>query len=96
MYLLIEMLLKATKISLYDFYCLIIKYLYSMERKYITINGLKKVLSPREMKNITGGSLSCLCDCDGRQWYAACPPNTTATECEGMQCPGINCFGPFC
>ena len=54
--------------SLCDSYCLIIKYLYSMERKYITINELKKVLSAKEMKNVLGGSVpgnctSCPSDC---------------------------------
>lgn len=27
-----------------------------MKREFISIDGLKKVLSPKEMKNITGGS----------------------------------------
>jgi len=30
-----------------------------METKKITYGGLKKVMSPKEMKNITGGSLVC-------------------------------------
>ena len=32
-----------------------------MERNFISLNGLKKVLSPKEMKNVKGGSSRCCC-----------------------------------
>ena len=35
-----------------------------MERKFISIDALKKVLSPKEMKNVMGGSAFC-CYCFG-------------------------------
>ena len=36
-----------------------------METKKINFSGLEKVLSPKEMKNITGGSNNCSADCTG-------------------------------
>jgi len=67
----------------------------SMECKFISIDGLKKVLSTKEMKNILGGSgVSCYCICDGREWWAACPPGVTAEECATMSCPGVDCASP--
>ena len=44
-----------------------------MERKFISIDALKKVLSPKEMKNVMGGSGD---DGSGKPW----PCNST-TKC---------------
>ena len=68
--------------NLCDFYCLIIKNLYSMERNFITINALKKILSAKEMKNITGGSAA-WCHCLNGNVYdvESCSLATCEGEC---------------
>jgi len=43
-----------------------------MKREFITISGLKKILSPKEMKNVLGGSGGencCLYECGGDPWF---------------------------
>ena len=56
-----------------------------MERKFISINELKKVLSPKEMRNVLGGS-------GGGSEY--CDPETPCTVTCGdytVYQPGGNC-----
>ena len=50
-----------------------------MERKFISISELKKVLSPKEMKNVLGGSGSGCCIS-----YSGPPPDnwTCVSDCE--------------
>ena len=55
-----------------------------MEKKQITkinLNGLKNVLSPKEMKNITGGSIICHLSCDWGSILGTCA-GTDPCECE--------------
>ena len=44
--------------------------------KRISLNGLKKVLGPKEMKNITGGSTTYRCFCAGGSFF-----NVNAGSC---------------
>ena len=43
-----------------------------MKREFISIDALKKVLSPKEMKNVTGGSGSCTCVCGANSGPITC------------------------
>ena len=46
-----------------------------MKREFISISGLKKVLSPKELKNIIGGSSCCYVeDSSGTGWCYEQPP----------------------
>ena len=71
-----------------------------MKRDFISISGLKKVLSPKELKNITGGSNTCWCFCDGFEdgdgysFEAKCPND--GSNCWELSCPGVNCGPPVC
>ena len=49
----------------------------------ISIDELKKVLSNKEMKNVTGGSLK-WCTCDGENQWVSC---NTASDCDPRLCP---------
>ena len=40
-----------------------------MKREFITISGLKKILSPKEMKNVFGGSVNGPCSYCGYYTY---------------------------
>ena len=62
--------------------------------KKISYSGLKKVLSPKEMKNITGGGYTCTCD--GINWfegnYTSC---MSALASAALLCGGDK-SGPDC
>ena len=61
-----------------------------MKREFMSISGLKKVLSPKEMKNITGGSYpTCLILCGDEFHFGLCAFHT-AKECKekGQTSPG--------
>ena len=62
--------------------------------KRISLNGLKNVLSPKEMKNVMGGSYTCWCFCDGYAFEAKCPDD--GSNCWELQCPGVGCEPPVC
>jgi natural product precursor len=61
--------------------------LFIMIKKIINLNGLEKekIMSPSEMKNLTGGSLL-WCRCDGENQWVSC---STASDCDPRLCPGI-------
>jgi hypothetical protein len=59
-----------------------------MERKFISISGLKKVLSPKEMKNITGGS-NAICH-SGRECVCGAYCGSDS-ECESWYGKGSTC-----
>ena len=59
-----------------------------MERNYITISGLKKVLSAKEMKNVLGGS-GAVCNA-GRE--CVCGSSCSSdSQCESWYGPGATC-----
>ena len=67
-----------------------------MEKTFISLNGLQKVLSPKEMKNITGGS-GCTVVCSDNSQYGINCANTI--DCEEQcweKCGGggwmTNCY----
>ena len=49
-----------------------------MERKIITLRGLKKVLTPKELKNILGGSAGS-CGCNSGVYGSYCESNSGNT-----------------
>ena len=58
-----------------------------MKRNFITINELKKVLSAKEMKNITGGSVSLDCGkCSFKGGYACSCNGTYQGDAESAEC----------
>ena len=67
-----------------------------MEKKKISFRELANVLSSKEMKNITGGTITCKCTCSDDTWPALCPPGASAEECQKMSCPGVDCGAPDC
>ncbi|MDL2265616.1 hypothetical protein LJC43_04465 [Parabacteroides sp. OttesenSCG-928-G21] len=60
-----------------------------MERKKISLSGLGEVLTPQEMKNITGGSVICSCTCDGTLITGTCA-GSSPDECRGYSCAGCD------
>ena len=52
----------------------------------INYSRLEKVLSEKEMKNILGGSIHCLCACDGYSFVAVC--TGSHEECMSWYCGG--------
>ena len=70
----------------------------------ISLDVLKNVLKPHQMRNVLGGSgyLSCLCICHEDpemmnpyiDFYAHC--YGTYEECVSWYCPGIYCYSPKC
>ena len=65
-----------------------------MEHKFISINELKKVLYPKEMKNVLGGSGSCpygttWCVGPGENVIAGCTPD--GSGCASLYGPGWKC-----
>ena len=75
----------------YFFYVKFFKYFCDMESKKISHSGLKKVMSPKEMKNVTGGSGICdeygsgLCwvECKNGDKACASTCDYAATQCGG-------------
>jgi len=60
-----------------------------MDRKFISIDVLKKVLSPKEMKNVLGGSSTCQCGCNYGDGYFVkdCSCAGSPSECIGYDPP---------
>ena len=67
-----------------------------MERKMISIDALAKVLSPKEMKNILGGSIWCAYQCPGTGVLLGKCAGPTVEECESYGAPGIDCEILYC
>jgi len=65
-----------------------------MEKEMISFATLKKVLTPKELKNITGGSANCWLTCEWGSYDALCASNDPC-ECEEYGppngCTDINC-----
>jgi len=59
-----------------------------MEKKRISLNGLKKVLSPKEMKNVLGGSGNCMTIDEGGCKYYCCRDGGGNWMCENLGCIG--------
>ena len=65
-----------------------------MKREFISIDGLKNVLSPKEMKNVTGGSGICdnygpnLCwvECSNGNKACASSCGYAETQCDVVSC----------
>ena len=59
-----------------------------MKKEFITISGLKKVLSPKEMKNVLGGSgicsLPCIIYCNNGNKYCSDSPSGNICGNEGV------------
>ena len=60
----------------------------------ICLATLKILLTPKEMKNIAGGSYTCWCFCDWGSFEATCPND--GSDCSTLQCPSIGCGPPVC
>ena len=59
----------------------------------INYNSIKKVLSPREMQNITGGSIYCICLCDDFAFLGLCA-GSSLEDCESYSsCSGCMNIG---
>ena len=71
-----------------------------MERKFISIDALKKVLSPKEMKNVTGGSYAtCKICCDygdGEECHDGSCASSDPAECFGYGVSGPDCWIDSC
>jgi natural product precursor len=68
----------------------------------ISFNGLKKILSKKEMKNIIGGGYWCTCGGSG-SWWEFGPPGSScqsaymnALEWCGSDGYGHNSLGAYC
>ena len=67
----------------------------------ISMDVLKNVLKPHQLRNVLGGSgwVTCYCICydfDGEfyDFFGTC--YGSKTDCESWKCPGINCNSPAC
>ena len=75
-----------------------------MENKIISIDTLQKLLTPREMQNVLGGSDSCLvafCVKGGDEFTIDCPYGSCTCEylwdlCEAEGGQPAGCGGTYC
>jgi len=56
----------------------------------ISLATIKNLLTPQEMKNVLGGSSSCICGCNYGDGYFErnCECSGSASECIGYEPPG--------
>ena len=66
-----------------------------MEKIFISLSGLKKMLSPRKLKNVTGGSGSWE-DCTGKDYTCWCNSRNIGTAASRDCCNALCALCTWC